>query len=63
MSPGGTAIIGLFVLVVALSIMSCTHGFGPRCARAGYEGPALERCVMRMTAGAPLYEENIGYAP
>lgn len=49
-------------LLIVASCVGSGGTFGQRCAKV-YEGPAFERCVMRLNEGGPLYEENIGYRP
>lgn len=59
------AVLATFVtLAVAFCIfMAVTQSFAARCTRAGYEAAALERCVVRVSEGGPVYEENIGLIP
>lgn len=57
-----TSWLWLPVLMLLGVVASCVaHGgtFGQRCARI-YQDAALERCIDRLSAGGPLYEENIG---
>lgn len=60
----GVGLLGGFLLSAALitAVIATGQTFGQRCGKV-YEGASLERCIMRLEAGGPLYEENIGFAP
>lgn len=47
------------VFIAGFMFLSYSASFESRCSKV-YEGAAHERCVIRMTDGGPLYEENIG---
>ncbi len=59
-----TTALTVFLCVLAYCVfMSACHSFAARCAQAGYEGAAYERCILRTSEGGPTYEENVGYKP
>lgn len=63
MSRDITTAIIIIDLIAAIASVALIEGFGPRCKRAGFTDAAHERCVLRLSAGGPLYPENIGYRP
>lgn len=59
-----TLVIGLLV-GVAVALMTAPLWLGwtfqQRCEKAFTDPVLVERCVIRLNNGGPMYEENIGY--
>lgn len=52
----------ILAVVITIAVVAAGGTFGQRCAKV-YSGAAYERCMIRLQAGGPLYQENIGYKP